>query len=184
MGWLFPYNARTKADVLEAVLRENALAGNKVVDYRVVGNNLWTVIQIGSGDYAGKRAIILYLLSCRKGEWGYKDVDEIMQPFQLDCPLSFLGIATDFADDPGSAKWREGVRAFHAKKKALAAITLIPGTEVAMSAGLCALEAPYRKGYWVVRRLSDGARFRARIKDLREVIAGTVVASQQNQVAA
>jgi hypothetical protein len=183
MGWLFPYSTPTKASIVEHILREKGREENVVLSHRVVGDHLWIAGRIGPkamySEYVGKKIIVLYLLSTDGKGWGYKVFDETNEPHHYDCPISFLDLAKDFADDPRSAKWREGVRAFHAEKKAVAAIELVPGTEVVLNAGACALEGPYRtKGYWIVRRLTDGARYKARVKDLKEIIAAAQKAAK------
>ena len=48
--------------------------------------------------------------------WGYKDLDEAMFPYHFSCPLGYLDMVP--IETYGSnEKWREGVRAYHARQK-------------------------------------------------------------------
>jgi len=42
-------------------------------------------------------------------EWGYKDMDETMQPYYYDCPKGILDLLTP-TDNEGANKWREECR--------------------------------------------------------------------------
>lgn len=48
--------------------------------------------------------------------WGYKDMDESMHPYFYSCPLKYLEMVP-IDQYGGNAEWREGIRAFHARKR-------------------------------------------------------------------
>ncbi len=81
-------------------------------DYRkryCSGNTLW-VWHEGQGntdDWIG-----CYLLTCYRGEWGYKPMDESVHPFYYSCPKSWLESVPAVC-----LEWREGVIA-HWERKA------------------------------------------------------------------
>lgn len=175
MGWDVPYNTPTKASVIELILRDLNIR-DTVLAHRVVGDKIWVVQKIGErqgkgGKHSGKKVIALYLLRSAGDNWGYKDLSETSEPFYYDCPESFLEMATDFAEERGSAEWRKGVREFHAKRKAIAAMEIKAGLSFELGGSEYTVEAPYhKKGYWTVIRTRDGSRFKAAIGEVKEAL--------------
>lgn len=176
MGWDFYYNMRTKADLVSKLLKgEDWLPGENIA-HRLVGNNLWIVRQFGTiegemAHFSGKRKILLSLLGYdRQTEcWGHKDISETMGPAEHDCPLAFLDLATDFASVQWSSEWREKVRAFHARKKTLEEVEIAPEQRIVLGGAEYTVVRPYRtKGYWIIRRASDGDIFKARVGQIRQ----------------
>lgn len=59
-------------------------------------------------------------LTCGSGPdgtvWGYKDMDETMEPYYYDCPPSILNLLTP-TEDEGANRWREGCRRRTEEKK-------------------------------------------------------------------
>ena len=108
MGWLIGWADRKS-------LVEHLCSGNGVTTLArfFSGNNLWTVQETKTGD----RFICLYQMTGgRNQDWGYKDVDETMGPYQDTCPLSFFDMVP--CPDYGYAvEFRERCRAAHAKKQ-------------------------------------------------------------------
>ncbi len=107
MGWTFLHNMPDKRQVIEMCTRGSKTL--QCVMKAVHGNHLWTVWQ---DSVTKNKSIILFLLGKNQGDWGYKDITEIMGPWEYDCPLSFL----DAVPEPNtrSAKeWREKVRKYH-----------------------------------------------------------------------
>jgi len=179
MGWYFDYNIRTKADLVSGLLKcEDELPGENIA-HRVIGNNLWIVRQFGSieGDrahYSGKRMIQLSLLGYDRREkcWGHKDMIETCGPGESNCPLAFLDLATDFAEEGWSKDWRARVRAYHARKKALASVEIAPSQRITLGGSVYTLLHPYSraKGFWVIRREGDNATFKVRVGQIRRAL--------------
>src|SRR5205085_8215381 len=74
---------------------------------------LWTVWEITRKPGGEKeRYIGLDLLGTDgEGNWGYKDLEESMGVYEVNCPLSFLALVPQVANEG----WRERVRAHHAR---------------------------------------------------------------------
>jgi len=180
MGWTVPYNTPTKAALVELLLSNLKQAGNIVLAHKLMSKHVWMVVQLGERAYdpqdIGKKFITCYLMTTDGRNWGYKEVDETSGSLDYDCPLSFLRMAEDFAHVDYSPAWRKAVREAHAKKKAAASIILKHGMAVQLFGVAYHLEGPYRtRGYWVVRRDSDGTMLRARISHIRAAIAESKV---------
>lgn len=111
MGWTFLHNAPDKRQVIEMCTRSSDTL--KCVMKAVHGNHLWTVWE---NSVTKKKSIILFLLGKDRGNWGYKDITEIMGPWEYDCPLSFLDAVPE-PDTRSAKEWREKVRAYHDQEK-------------------------------------------------------------------
>lgn len=61
-------------------------------------------------------AAVILFRNNRKDGFGYKDMDETMGPFQVNCPLRILKLLSP-TDHEYANKWREGVRAYHAERR-------------------------------------------------------------------
>ena len=130
MGGTYPYNIRDKADMVAYRVRgwssqrevdgESVIVSGKCLDYSVRGRCLWTVwettqTRVGASEpFIVRRWIGLDLISKDSSGYGYKDMDESVHPYYYDCPLKFL----DMVPEVASQDWRDGVREFHAGKKA------------------------------------------------------------------
>lgn len=107
MGFDFTQNAAKQEIVKQCLTPE---ADWNPVAHRLIGNNLWTIIERGRGE----RFICLFRLEHEKGfGWGYKAMDESTGPFQYNCPVQFLDVVA-VPDSPYVAEWRKKVRE-HAK---------------------------------------------------------------------
>jgi hypothetical protein len=82
MGWYGTPGA-TKTQVKKEILGDY-----KPIAHKMVGNELWMVVR-GNVDPT-KLYIILALLSCNEGCWGYKPMDETMGPYYYGCPTSYF----------------------------------------------------------------------------------------------
>ena len=101
MGWLFGWNTRKQ-------LVDHLCYGNGVetLKRKFVGNNMWAVQRTKEGVVFA----CLYLMQGgRNKDWGYKDVDETMGPYQHDFPVSWLDLLSP-CDSEYSISWRKKVR--------------------------------------------------------------------------
>lgn len=106
MGWLFGHYERS-------TLVKHLTDGNgvKTIKHCLVGNNLWCV-----HEHDGQRWACLYLLrgSPRIKDdpcnWGYKDVDESMGPYEISFPYTWLDLLTP-TDSQYANEWRARVKA-------------------------------------------------------------------------
>jgi hypothetical protein len=117
MGWLFDTHPTSKANYVKELLARNFTSSSPcaLLDHSLRGNCLWVLARAGGQ----KPFILLFLLECRDGCWGYKDMDESMGPYYLSCPLKFLEQAPEpqgcNRNHAGSGKsWRDFVREYHA----------------------------------------------------------------------
>lgn len=111
MGWLFSQRWSTRKDLIDHLVKENSAV--ETLKHCCVGNNLWCVHRINEGD----TFICLYMMQLHRGDfpyWGYKDIDESMGPYQVNCPLSYLeGLS---AAEGYAIEWRKRVREYHARR--------------------------------------------------------------------
>lgn len=135
MGWTYSHVITEKAAMvanrIAAWSSRREVDGKQVVvsgtclAHSVRGKCLWTVWEVKSISVDGnelpvvRRFIGLDLLS-KDGTYGYKDMDESVHPYYYDCPLKFL----DMVPEVASQEWRDGVRAYHAKRSAKAKIAV------------------------------------------------------------
>lgn len=111
MGWLF--YARDKAEIVKELASDGETC--KCLRYTVRGNVFYGVYEVVKPGEPVARFIGVHLLSKSDGRWGYKAMDESMQPYYYDCPLEYLIYSTQ--EDAGSKAWREKVKEHHAAKK-------------------------------------------------------------------
>ena len=106
MGWLFGHY--TRKSLIDHLCYGN---GVETLKRKFVGNNMWAVQRTKDGITFA----CLYLI---KGNprvtddpcnWGYKDVDETMGPYQHDFPVSWLDLLSPI-DSEYAVSWRENVR--------------------------------------------------------------------------
>lgn len=113
MGWTtmsyhgWPYTAAEKKELLRS----------EFAPYTVINDSLR-----GSTYYAslekndGSRFILVCKVSFGKYEWGYKDMEESMGPYEYDCPLKIL---KDVPEPPNeyAKEWRQKVEAYWQEKR-------------------------------------------------------------------
>lgn len=121
MGWTYGWGS--KAQLLDH-LRKPA-PQNELVDEALNGSEFYLLLRAKA---TGKRFIVLCVVKSAKGEWGYKDFEEVMGPCYYRCPERIL--AQSDCDDPSAVAWRESCRKARAKpnNRALLA-SLKPGDE-------------------------------------------------------
>lgn len=111
MGWLFSRRWSTRKDLIDHLVKENSAV--ETLKHCCVGNNLWCVHKTNEG----LTFIALYTMQLHRGDfpyWGYKDIDESMGPYQVNCPLSYL---EGLSEPTGYAgEWRKKVREYHARR--------------------------------------------------------------------
>lgn len=174
MGWIFLYDCPTKADLIRHLIRPSIWEKDGVeyvhrtIKHTVVGSDLWTVYERSVGGVIEWRYVVLYMMAKDKGVgWGYKDVDESMGMYQVNCPLSYL----DGLSDPPceySREWREKVRAHHAQRaaKRAAAKALQPGDIVTIYGNEYTVYEVLPRGKLRVRSRKDGMIYHARSSQL------------------
>lgn len=152
MGWLFSSNWSTREE-----LREHLVNGNGVKTLKScwVGNNMWAVQEYQrDGMTHPVRFVCLYLVQGKKGiEYGYKDVDETMGPYQMSCPVAYIELVEAHEKEHGyeptgyAAEWRKSVRASRAKAKR----KLVDGSKIKLYGREYTVEGQYpNKKYRVV----------------------------------
>jgi len=116
MGWLFLYDATRKDVIADCIRGWTAPAcSSRSIAHCTRGNVLWVVweqyVQV-TGHF--NRVILCILLQNSADGWGYKDLDEGCHPYYYTCPLKYLNMGTRVL----CKEWREGVREYHANRKA------------------------------------------------------------------
>jgi hypothetical protein len=126
MGWLFTF--RTLDELIEHLTRphESDKTSSRTITHRLCHEDgiqvLWSLVEVtakvqGAQARCGYhslaagetvRYILCDLLESYGGRWGYKSLDEFMQPYYYSCPLSYLPQAKEV-----SPTWRAKVREWH-----------------------------------------------------------------------
>jgi hypothetical protein len=116
MGWLFyaPSRASLIRDLTASKTYESG-ASFDTLKWTCVGNNLWAVQRNTRPDGAATTFVALYLLANSRHGWGYKDEDESVGPYHVNCPLSYLEGLSEPINE-WSREWREKVREYHADR--------------------------------------------------------------------
>jgi len=118
MGWYYTYGA-SRADLIRELTesRKSEETGweRKALTFCTAGNVLWTVWEITQPDGSSNRHIGCDLLHRSKEGWGYKPMDEDMEPCYYTCPLAYLELVPD---SQGRPEWRTKVRAYWAQRQA------------------------------------------------------------------
>lgn len=122
MGWLFYALPTSKLNYVQEILARKFAPSNPdalctLLDHSLRDNCLWVLAKPQSMN----PFIILFLLKCRDGCWGYKAMEESWGPYCYSCPLHFLDQAPEpdgaNLDHGGSGKsWRDHVREYHASE--------------------------------------------------------------------
>lgn len=106
-----------RATKAQAIHDELASVGSysTVLAHRSLGNRLWFLAEVKTGERAGRKWIGLTLIDCRNGEAAIKSMDETCGPCYYDCPLAFLAQA----DAPwGRMQGRGASRCAHSTRTA------------------------------------------------------------------
>lgn len=135
MGWTYSNVITEKAAMVNN--RTSSWSSQREIDgeqvqvsgvclaHSVRGKCLWTVWEVKKVFLASNKPPVIHrfigldLLS-KDGTYGYKDMEESVHPYYYDCPLKYL----DMVPEVASQEWRDGVRAYHAKKNAKAKIAV------------------------------------------------------------
>ena len=105
-GWLIGWASRSS--LIEHLTSCN---GVKTLKRFFSGNDMWTVQETPTGE----RFICLYKIVGGRGQdWGYKDIDESMGPYETSCPLSFFDMVP--CPEGYAVEFRERCREAHARR--------------------------------------------------------------------
>ena len=129
MGWTF-YDAdvmtRGKRDnkKIKAILDKQCTwewegGSNKPLKSSLVGNTYYAAVEqlLSDGTRKVWAAVTRISLNGEDGfRFGYKDMEESMNPFYYDCPIGILNLLTE-TNSGFANEWRAGVRAYHEKQK-------------------------------------------------------------------
>ncbi|WP_186207389.1 hypothetical protein [Burkholderia gladioli] len=126
MGWYFTQPSRR--ELIQQLIQptNDGQVRSVVVAHTLRGNVLWSVVRVvAQGDVLpgiahddGYCYIRCDLLERSGNTWGYKPMAESMHPYYYSCPLGYLAMTSE-----QSAPWREGVRAYHARRRTPTAST-------------------------------------------------------------
>lgn len=161
MGWYF--GSPSRAAQIEELTRP--YQHTRTLRKFTSGNTLWTVRESTNADGTKTLWIGCDLIQrARRGEWGYKPLDESMGPCEVSCPLAYLDMVPCPAG-PYATEWRARVRAYHqARNKVLAERR---ARRKAYRAVLAAANAAPHVHHWNGRMVGDRLRFRCACGALR-----------------
>jgi len=119
MGWYF--SPQSKVALIRELTApcETERTRTTTLAHSLCDDVLWSVSEATPKDGNPQRYIRCDLLEYRNGMWGYKPLQEAMQPYYYSCPLAYLDMAPE-----QSRAWRDKVRAWHAQRRAVTFITL------------------------------------------------------------
>lgn len=113
MGWLFSH--RSRRELIAALIQTDDTENYQHVTlaHALRGNVLWSVVQSTPKDPAETAQTIIHctLMQGSGGSWGYKAMDESVQPCYYSCPKRYLAMAPVI-----SPEWREKVLAHHQRR--------------------------------------------------------------------
>ncbi|WP_447874013.1 hypothetical protein [Serratia fonticola] len=113
MGWLFSH--RSCRELIAALIQIDDTENYQHVTlaHALRGNVLWSVVQSTSKDPAKVAHTVIHctLMQNSGGSWGYKAMDESVQPCYYSCPKKYLTMAPEI-----SPEWREKVLAHHQRR--------------------------------------------------------------------
>ena len=123
MGWLFCSPSRS--DLIAHLKRDIQTSTNLTpIEYSAAGNFLYALVDVHPTETKpAYKTILVFKMAGGNSDsphyrWGYKDMDESMEPYAYTCPLKFLDAST--CNNPGAVAWREACRIEHAKKSQIA----------------------------------------------------------------
>lgn len=127
MGWLFC--SPTRSDLIAHIKRDVATSTNLTpVGFSTVGNFLYALVDVHKTPTrpAYKTILVFKMQGSSSSDsphyrWGYKGMDEAMEPYVYTCPLKFLDASTN--NHPSAVQWREDCRAEHTRKASRAKST-------------------------------------------------------------
>lgn len=185
MGWSFMYDTSyDKKRLVKYLVSPERLGKHfRVLKHAVVGNNLWTAIEVTHPDKPVSRFIGLDLLRSggKDSGWGYKDLCESQGLFEADCPQSILDLVPEPPGSQASRGWRDEVRIYHEVSRRLAK-GLGPGLVVDLGGQPYTLKTRLGRKGWLVERQGDGKVFRATCAQvsgpLRRLVTANVKAEE------
>lgn len=160
MGWCSSTEWYSKQQLVKYLSHPSRFGDNtEHIKSSVVGNNHWYIAkQISSGEVW----IGLDLMASHGDDgWAYKDLTASCGPVEVNCPITFLKMAS--APVPGSydEAWRKRVLAYHERKRERRKRNYVKGMIVHYGGSNYQLVMPAgsRRG-WIVNRCSDNLEFR------------------------
>ncbi|PVZ87421.1 hypothetical protein C9426_12675 [Serratia sp. S1B] len=120
MGWLFSHNSRRELIAELITTYDTEHYQHVTLAYALRGNVLWSVVQSTPkvSTQTSRTVIHCILLQGSGGRWGYKAMDESVQPCYYSCPKKYLTMASVI-----SPTWREKVLAHHQRRYPSAVVT-------------------------------------------------------------
>lgn len=113
MGWLFSHSSRR--ELIASLIQTDDTEHYQYVTlaHALRGNVLWSVVQSTPKDLAETLRTVIHctLMQSSGGSWGYKAMDESVQPCYYSCPRRYLAMAPVI-----SLAWREKVLAHHQRR--------------------------------------------------------------------
>lgn len=111
MGWLFMNWIKSYQDMANHILQNST--PHKVIAKALVGSTFYVAYERFDED---KRDVYIavFLISCNKGEFGYKDMTENCGPCYYTCPERILKLSTQTSEF--SVKWRAACHEYIRRK--------------------------------------------------------------------
>lgn len=113
MGWTYGplYQFGSMKQFVKEYNYENEKAKSTVLDYAVVNRTILYVAVEQIIKSTQERRVLAAIVEFKfnRKEYGYRDMDESMNPYHHDCPTRILDLLTP-TDNPSALKWREACR--------------------------------------------------------------------------
>ena len=162
MGWTTSTQWRNKAEIIADRVRTQTWkqadhdVTDTVIAHCVRGICLWKVHERNTGGKVRRYIGLDLIKNFGKDEgFGYKDMDESVQPYYYDCPLKYL----DMVPEVSSQEWRDEVTKYHARRGIALKAGLIVGLKDCIIPAAQLTRPDQRRGWWQCKA-RDGREFR------------------------
>lgn len=153
MGWTYMSKPESVKDWFRGEYGgENSLWKHEVLDVAIVNmNELYAAVKRTHKE-SGESCVwaAVFILNFRPSDYhnfGYKDMDESMGPYNTNCHERILDLLTP-TDNEESNKWREQCRKRIAARKSLPKVG--PGTKFTLSSMDFYITREMRRGWWAI----------------------------------
>jgi hypothetical protein len=182
MGWLtgIPlYGSTVREEVDKLLTVEHAGGSQRVLLSALVGmREYYAAVELTRPGQPRQVSAAMWLVEIGRGDarnsWGYKDMDETMDPFYYQCPAKILDLLTEPLNE-GAAAWRQKCRDTIARRKTARGVRV--GQRIRLKTPLRFSNGTTLDRFEVVRHPSGrgvafyhgGIRYQLRVKTLMSV---------------
>jgi hypothetical protein len=175
MGWMFSYRPKGLSHREFFRDRWGAEFDDGVLDMAAANNVIYTAYRTQANGHEGQVVALVFLTRWAPSDpqfnFGFKEMDETMGPFEARCPERILDLLTPTTNEQ-ALKWRAACREYHAQRRAQAGqrLKLRPGLVVRTAAPVvfsngaeaelfCIADARRLRAYTVAQDVNGDGRY-------------------------